>query len=165
MELEILKKGYLLIKPHHLLDYLYDLAINYTHEGEVNNYGSNNGVLCLAFIKGLTFKVKFTPYVDDICAPCKNLIDGNRCVDFFDDETTKNYGFRYKNDFNYQLDIKLNKALPDLFNFNEIQNMVDVLFRMKETLTEEIVDLYLWKRPDRYKNTYLGINKAIEIYK
>jgi len=44
--------------------------------------------------------------VDDICSPCKKLLGGNRCIDYFDEETTLAYGFRYKNDFNYQLDIK-----------------------------------------------------------
>lgn len=165
MELEILNKGYIYIKPHHLLDYLYDLAINYTHENEPNNYGSNNGILCLAFIKGLIKRIKFTLLADDICKPCKNLVDGKRCKDFFDDETAKSYGFKYKNDFNYQLDVQLNAALPNVFKFDVEQKMIDVLKQLKENITEEVIDLYLWKRPDRYKKTLEGISKAIEIYK
>ncbi|MCQ3035311.1 MAG: hypothetical protein MJ248_03750 [Bacilli bacterium] len=163
MNLDILNNEFILIKPHHLLDYLYDLAIDYDHEGEVNVYGSYNGVLCQAFFQGLIKRIKFTPYIDDICKPCKNIVNG-RCIDTFDDTTTKLYGQRYKNEFNYELDIKLNSALPNLFKFNEAQNMLDILKEMQKVITEDIVNLYLWKRPDRYKKTLEGIAKAIEIY-
>ena len=34
-----MEKDYTLIKPHHFLDYLYDMGIDYRHEDEVNNFG------------------------------------------------------------------------------------------------------------------------------
>ena len=42
--------------------------------------------------------------------------------------------------------------------------MLDILKEMQKVITEDIVNLYLWKRPDRYKKTLEGIAKAIEIY-
>lgn len=163
MEIAVYNKGFIKIKPHHLLDFLYDLAIDYSHENEDNPYGSNNGILCWAFIHGYIKKIEFTPYIDDICAPCKKIVNG-KCTDLFDEDTTKLYGERLKNDFNYNLDIKLNVSLPDVFKFNEVQNTIDVLKMMQKLLSEDIVDLYLWKRPLRYKKTQEGISKAIAIY-
>ena len=125
----------ILIKPHHLLDFLYDLAVNFDHEHEVNYYGSNNGLLCIEFSKGLLKKIKFTPYADDICKPCKNLLNGEKCLDVFDEETTKLYGCNSKNDFNYALDIKLNAALPNIFQFEEAKNTIDVLYELEKFLT------------------------------
>ena len=151
------------IKPHHFLDYLYDLGINNRHD-EPNPNGNANGEFCRAFMDGKIDKIMFTPLVDDICKPCNQLIE-NRCIQSFDDETTKYYGFRYKDDFNYNLDLKLNKALPEIFIFDKEQNILDLLLKLENNLTEEITNLYLWKRPERIKNTFLGIKKAIEIYK
>ena len=160
-----LNNKYILIKPHHFLDYLYDLAVNFDHEHEINYYGSNNGMLCTAFQKGQLKKIKFTPFVDDICKPCKNLKDTGKCTDIFDEITTKAYGTNSKHEFNYQLDIKLNAALPNIFQFEEVRNTIDVLYELEKFLTEEIVNLYLWKRPERYEKTMLGIAKAIKLYK
>ncbi len=158
------EKKILKIKPHHFLDFLYDLAIDNRHD-EPNPYKNDNGRLCRAFIDGKITRIVFTPFVDDICRPCKKLIGGNGCIDYFDDVTTSCYGFRYKNDFNYQLDIKLNAALPSVFIFDVEQDMIDVLKALKEKLTNEIINLYLWKRSEREKNTFLGIEKAITVYK
>lgn len=163
--MEILEKEYIEIKPHHFLDFLYDLAVNERHIGEEKFTTSNNAILCRLFLDGGIKKLKFTPFVDDICKPCKKLIDGKRCEDYFDDETTLYYGFRYKNDFNYQLDIKLNSALPDIFNFEKVQNTIDILNMLKNNLTAEIINLYLWNRPDRVKNTFIGIEKGIILYR
>ena len=158
-----MEKIILIIKPHPFLDFFSDLATNNRHDEEHPNENAN-GELCRAFMDGKIYKIKFTPFVDDICRPCKCLID-NRCIQTFDDETTKNYGTRYKNDFNYQLDVKLNAALPDAFCFNQEQDIICVLNSLKERLTEDIINLYLWKRDNRVSNTFLGIEKAIEIYK
>lgn len=151
------------IKPHHFLDFLYDLAINNRHDEE-NPNGNRNGELCRDFMDGKLTKIIFTPFVDDICAPCNQLKE-NRCIQSFDDETTKNYGFRFKNDFNYDLDLKLNKALPDIFVFDKVQDTINVITLLNEKLTDEIINLYLWKREERIKNTFIGIKKAIKIYK
>ena len=156
-------KNALLIKPHHFLDFLYDLATNNRHD-EPNPTGNANGELCRAFMDGNFSKITFTPLVDDICRPCNQLDKAQRCIQPFDDETTQYYGFRYKQDFNYNLDIKFNEVLPDIFIFDKEQNMIDVLKALQESLTNEIINLYLWKRPEREKNTFLGIKKAIEIY-
>ena len=159
------KKGRLVIKPHHFLDYLYDLGIGFRHEGEVNLNGSKNAELCRDFADGKIKTIVFTPFVDDICAPCKKLADGVRCTDFFDDETALYYGFRYKNDFNYQLDIKLNAALPEAFRFSEERDVFAVLCELEKVLTEEIISLYKWNRPLRTEKTFEGITKAKDIYR
>ena len=152
------------IKPHHFLDYLYDLATDNRHD-EPNPWENRNGELCRDFMDGKVNKIVFTPDVDDICKPCKKLKNDKDCTDFFDEETTKYYGYHFKKDFNYNLDIKLNAALPDIFVFEKEQNILDVLKNLKLYLTNEIINLYLWKRPEREKNTFLGIDKAIEIYR
>ena len=152
------------IKPHHFLDYLYELGIGYRHEDEENVYGSNNARLCCVFSDGNMKRIKFTPFVDDICRPCKKLADGKRCVDYFDDETTLFYGFRYKNDFNYQLDMKLNEALPEIFDFDKVWDTADLLSELEKRLTSDIIGLYKWQRPERAKKTFEGIKKAKELY-
>ena len=161
---EVASEGCYVIKPHHFLDYLYDLAIGNRHD-EPDIYGSANGALCRKFIDGELERIKFTPFTDDICKPCKKLVYGKMCTDCFDDKTTLCYGFRYKNDFNYQLDMKLNVALPDIFCFDKEQNTFDVLCALEKNLTGDILGLYLWNRPDRVKNTFSGIEKGKIIYK
>ena len=156
-------KDFTTIKPHHFLDYLYDMAIDNRHD-EPNIFGNNNGELCRQFIDGKLKKIKFTPFVDDICGPCKKLVDGKMCTDYFDDETTLYYGFRYKNDFNYQLDIKLNAALPEVFDFDKEWDTFDLLCALGKGLTAEIINLYLWQRPDRVGKTFEGIEKGKKIY-
>ena len=153
-----------LIKPHHFLDYLYDLGIDYRHDDEVNVNSNNNAELCRAFIDGKMRRIKFTPFVDDICRPCKKLVDGKRCSDCFDDETTLFYGFRYKNDFNYQLDIKLNEALPQIFCFEKVWDTCEVLCELEKNLTKEIIELYKWQRPERFSKTLQGIKRGKELY-
>ena len=156
---------YTLIKPHHFLDYLYDLAINYRHDDEINVNGNKNGELCRLFMDGNMKKIKFTPFVDDICRPCKKLAEGKMCLDYFDDETTLYYGFRYKNDFNYQLDLKLNAVLPAVFCFDKVWDTSELLSVLKKELTKDIIKLYKWDRDKRVENTFLGIDAGIEIYK
>lgn len=158
-----MKNGVLLIKPHHFLDFLYDLAINNRHN-EPNPNENANGKLCRAFMNGEFKTIIFTPFVDDICKPCKCLIDGTTCNQSFDDETTKKYGVRSKNDFNHQLDIKLNAALPSVFVFDKEQNILNVLKILKESINDGVINLYPWDLPNRIQNTYLGIDKAINIY-
>ena len=155
---------YVQIKPHHFLDFLYDLGADYRHEDEINLSMNDNAKLCRAFMDGKMPKIKFTPFVDDICRPCKKLADGVRCIDVFDDETTLFYGFRYKNDFNYQLDIRLNAALPEVFRFDKIWRAYDLLSQLEKGLTAEIVNLYKWQRPQRVEMTFSGIEKGKKIY-
>lgn len=159
----VMQNNLLIIKPHHFLDFLYDLATDNRHN-EPNPNRNANGELCRAFMDGKITKIVFTPFVDDICRPCKCLVDGKRCIQYFDDETTLLYGFRYKNDFNYQLDIKLNAALPNIFMFDVEQNIIDVLKALRDNLTEEIINLYLWRKDTRVKNTFIGIDEAVKIY-
>lgn len=152
------------IKPHHFLDYLYDLATDNRHD-EPNPWSNRNGELCRDFMDGKVKKIIFTPDVDDICRPCKKLENGKDCTDFFDEETTKHYGYHFKKDFNYNLDIKLNAVLPDVFTFEKEQDILDVLNKLKVYLTNDIINLYLWKRSERERNTFLGIDRAIKIYR
>ena len=51
-----MKQDYILIKPHHFLDFLYDLAINDRHN-EPNLSGNANGELCRAFMDGKLAKI------------------------------------------------------------------------------------------------------------
>lgn len=116
------------------------------------------------FKKGSFKKIKFTPGIDDICKPCKNLKDGY-CLDVFDKETTRRYNTNSKHKFNYNLDIKLNSKLPDIFVFDEVQSLYDVLIMLKTCLTKEIISVYLWERPKRSEMTFIGIEKALQIIK
>ena len=159
-----LNEEFYLIKPHHFLDYLYDLGIGYRHEDEENVYGSKNAELCRVFSDGKMKNIKYTPFVDDICRPCKKLVDGERCSDCFDDETARLYGIRYKHDFNFQLDMKLNEALPHIFCFDKVWDMFDVLCKLETGLTDKIIDLYKWKRPERVEKTFSGIKAGKKIY-
>ena len=159
-----MNKDYYSIKPHHFLDYLYELGIGYRHEDEVNVYGSNNAELCRKFSDGEMRAIKFTPFVDDICRPCKKLENGERCTDLFDDETTKLYGVRNKQDFNYRLDIKLNEALPEIFDFDRVWDMSELLYELEKNLTEDIIGLYKWQRPERTVKTFEGIRKGKTLY-
>jgi len=154
---------YYLLKPHHFLDYLYELSLH-NEMTDSNIYGNNNSSLFKLFADGELTKIKFTKYVDDICYPCNKLKD-NRCQDVFDEQTAKYYQTEFKNDFNYDLDVKLNNALPAVFNFDKVNDTIDILSALKHALTSEIIDLYKWKRPDRIQNTLIGIDKAIKIYK
>ena len=153
-----------IIKPHHFLDYLYDLGIGYRHEDEENVYGSKNAELCRAFSDGKMKNIKFTPFVDDICRPCKKLIGGKRCSDCFDDETARFYGTRYKQEFNFRLDMKLNEALPYIFCFDKVWDMSDLLSELEKNLTKEIIGLYKWQRPERAVKTFEGIKKGKILY-
>ena len=159
-----MNEGFNIIKPHHFLDFLYDLGIGYRHEDEANIFGNRNGELCQEFIDGKMKRIKFTPLADDICKPCKKLSGGEVCTDCFDDETAFFYGFQHKVDFNYQLDMKLNKALPKIFCFDKIWAMCDVLCELDKVLTKEIIDLYKWQRPERAEKTFEGIKKGKTIY-
>ena len=159
-----MNERFYIIKPHHFLDYLYDLGIGYRHEDESNNLGNRNGELCREFIDGKMKRIKFTSLADDICKPCKKLLNGEKCTDCFDDETAAFYGFHRKDDFNYQLDMKLKEALPKIFCFDKVWAMCDVLCELDKVLTKEIIDLYKWQRPERVKKTLEGIKKGIIIY-
>ena len=154
---------YTLIKPHHFLDYLYEIALHDEME-DSGITGSNNASLFKVFSSGKLTRIKFTPFVDEICRPCKLIISG-KCQDFFDEATTIRYGTNSKNEFNYKLDIKLNKALPNVFQFDTPQDMKDVLLLLKENLTNEIIGYYLWERPNRNELTFVGIDKALTIYR
>ena len=93
------------------------------------------------------------------------MIINGKCQGVFDDATTIRYGTNSKNEFNYNLDIKLNKALPNVFQFDTPQDMKDVLLLLKENLTNEIIGYYLWERPNRNELTFVGIDKALTIYR
>ena len=55
-------------------------------------------------------------------------------------------------------------TVPNIFVFGVEQNITDVLKALKDNLTEDIINFYLWRKDTRVKNTFIGINKAIEIY-
>lgn len=160
MRYDCFSDKYLTIKPHHFLDFLYDLGSNFIYEGE-NVYGNNNALLSEMFKRGCFKNIKFTPGVDDICKPCKNLKNGY-CLDVFDEETTKKYNTNSKHEFNYALDIRLNKELPDIFIFDKVQSLYDVLIKLIASLTKEIISLYLWERPNRVEMTFIGIENALQ---
>ena len=70
------------VKPHHFLDYIYEMA---AYNGEINPVmasGSNYGYIGTLIAAGKIDSVSFTTGADDPCSNCRNLLDGI-CQDQF----------------------------------------------------------------------------------
>ena len=70
------------IKPHHFLDYMYEMA---AYNGEFNPVmvsGASYGYYGTLIAAGKIDTVTFTTGADDPCQKCRNLVDGI-CQDQF----------------------------------------------------------------------------------
>ena len=146
-------------KPHHFLDFLYEMAENGgTFETE-HPYGHIMGYYGNLLSAGKIDSVTFTTAADDPCKPCKNLVDGI-CMDVFSKAEAELYGFARKYDNSMKLDTDIERALPDVFAFETERNIDHIYGMLKEKLTPEII-LLNWPRPNRVELTFKGLEMAI----
>ena len=146
-------------KPHHFLDFLYEMAENDgTFETE-HPYGHIMGYYGNLLSAGKIDSVTFTTAADDPCKPCKNLVDGI-CMDVFSKEEAELYGFARKYDNSMKLDTDIERAFPEAFSFEKERSIDQVYALLKEKLTPQII-LLNWPRENRVELTYHGLEMAI----
>ena len=146
-------------KPHHFLDFLYEMAENGgTFETE-HPYGHIMGYYGNLLSAGTIDSVTFTTAADDPCKPCKNLVDGI-CMDVFSREEAELYGFARKYDNSMKLDTDIERALPEVFSFEKERSIDEVYALLQEKLTPDII-LLNWPRENRVELTYHGLKMAI----
>ena len=146
-------------KPHHFLDFLYEMAENGgTFETE-HPYGHIMGYYGNLLSAGKIDSVTFTTAADDPCKPCKNLVDGI-CMDVFSREEAELYGFARKYDNSMKLDTDIERALPEVFSFEKERSIDEVYALLQEKLTPDII-LLNWPRENRVELTYHGLKMAI----
>ena len=146
-------------KPHHFLDFLYEMAENGGSFETEHPYGHIMGYYGNLLSAGKIDSVTFTTAADDPCKPCKNLVDGI-CRDVFPPEEAALYGFERKYDNSMKLDTDIERALPEVFSFETERNIDQIYGMLKEKLTPEII-LLNWPRPNRVELTFQGLEMAI----
>ena len=156
MEVQVMHAAF---KPHHFLDFLYEMAENGGVFETANPFGHVMGKYGNLLAAGKIDSVTFTSGADDPCIPCRNLVDGI-CMDVFSKEEAELYGFARKYDNSMKLDTDIARALPKVFSF-ETERSIDQVYKiLKEMLTPEII-LLNWPRPNRVELTYKGLEMAI----
>ena len=153
------------VKPHHFLDYMYEMA---AYNGQINPVmasGSNYGYIGTLIAAGKIDSVSFTTGADDPCQNCCKLVDGICTDEFITPEAVAfNKGFTRKYDYNMKMDTDLVAALPEVFALGQERNIDEVFALMQEKLTPEII-LLNWDRENRVELTFRGIEMAIEARK
>lgn len=147
-------------KPHHFLDFLYEIAENNGVFSEVSPSGHLMGCFGNLLAAGKIDTVTFTSGADDPCKPCCKLKDGI-CTDRFDAATTARYGTDSKYEFNKALDLLFAETLPDIFSFDRERSIDDVYAYLLAHLTPEII-LKNWPRDNRAELTMQGLAMAIK---
>lgn len=147
-------------KPHHFLDFLYEIAENGGVFETEHPYGHIMGYYGNLLSTGQIDTVTFTTAADDPCMPCKNLLNGI-CMDVFSKEEAELYGFARKFDNSMKLDTDIERALPCVFSFDCKRSIDDVYALLKEKLTQDII-LLNWPRENRVELTYRGLDMAIK---
>ena len=153
------------IKPHHFLDYMYEMA---AFDGQFNPVMANGskyaqyGILIAA---GKIDTVTFTTGADDACQNCKNLVNGI-CRDQFTtpEAIAFNKGFTRKYDYNLKMDTDLVEALPAVFSLGKERSVDEIYAMLQEKLTPAII-LLNWDRENRVELTFRGIEMAIQTRK
>ncbi|MBQ7058241.1 MAG: Gfo/Idh/MocA family oxidoreductase [Firmicutes bacterium] len=146
-------------KPHHFLDFLYELAENGGVFDTFSPYGHIMGYYGNLLSAGKIDTIVFTSGADDPCAPCRKLNEGI-CADLFPPDVAARYGVDRKYDYNLKLDLTFHHALPDVFPFDQERSIDEVFSMLQEKLTPEII-LLNWPRENRVKLTYRGLAMAI----
>ena len=150
-------------KPHHFLDFIYEMAENGSVFDTYSPYGHIMGYYGNLLSAGKIDTVSFTTGADDACAPCKNLADGI-CQDTLASADTARHGFTRKYDYNMKLDLDFIAALPEIFTPDREISIDRVYATLKEKLTPEII-LLNWEREKRVELTLKGLDMAIEARK
>lgn len=153
------------IKPHHFLDYMYEMA---AYNGEFNPVmanGSDYGYYGTMIASGKIDSVTFTSGADEPCQHCRNLVDGI-CMDEFTtpEAISFNKGFTRKYDYNMKMDTDLVAALPSVFSLGQERSIDELYYMLLEKLTPEII-LLNWDRENRVELTFKGIEMAIQTRK
>ena len=148
-----------IFKPHHFLDFLYDIAKFNGVLSTVSPYGHAYGACANLLAAGKVDTVTFTSGADDTCKPCRKLKDGV-CSDIFPPETAARYGVDRKYDYNLKMDLRLMQALPEVFSPDVERSIDDVYALLREKLTPEII-LLNWPQPNRPELTLRGLDMAI----
>lgn len=146
-------------KPHHFLDFLYEIAENQGVFSEESPSGHAMGYYGNLLSAGKIDTVAFTPDADSPCYPCQKLKDGI-CTDMFSAEVAAQYGTDRKYVYNRRLDMMFHEALPDIFVFDEERSIDEVYALLSEQLTAEII-LLNWPRDNRVELTLRGLAMAI----
>ena len=154
-----------IIKPHHFLDYMYEMAAYQGKFDPVMASGASYGYYGTLIADGKIDTVTFTTGADDPCQKCRNLVDGI-CQDKFvtPEVIAANRGYTRKYDYNLRMDMDLIAALPEVFAQNQ-ERSIDEIYRMlQEKLTPEII-LLNWDREKRVELTFRGLEMAIKARK
>ena len=153
------------IKPHHFLDYMYEMA---AYNGEFNPImanGSDYGYYGTLIAAGKIDTVTFTSGADDPCQYCRNLTDGICRDEFTTPEAIAfNKGYTRKYDYNLKMDTDLVEALPVAFSLGQERSIDEIYAMLQEKLTPEII-LLNWDRENRVELTFKGIEMAIQTRK
>ena len=147
-------------KPHHFLDFLYEIAENNGVFSEESPSGHLMGYYGNLLAAGKIDTVTFTSGADDSCNPCRKLKDGI-CTDRFDAATTARYGTDSKYEYNKSLDLQFAALLPDIFSFDCERSIDEVYAYLQKHLTPEII-LKNWPRNHRVEYTMQGLAMAME---
>lgn len=153
------------IKPHHFLDYMYEMAAYNGQFNPVTPSCSLYGYYGTLIATGKIDTVVFTTGADDACQNCIKLIDG-LCTDEFTtpEVIAFNKGFTRKYDYNMKMDMDLIEALPSVFSPNQERSIDEIYAMLLEKLTPEII-LLNWDRENRVELTFKGIEMAIQTRK
>ncbi len=148
-------------KPHHYLDYLYEIAENNCSFYPVSLSGNAWGTYGNLLSSGKIDTVTFTSGADDPCGPCQKLKEGI-CTDIFPDEIAALYGVDHKCDYNMRMDLAFIEKLPKVFSPDTERSIDDVYALLKENLTPSII-LMNWPRKNRVDMTLRGLDMAIQV--
>ncbi|MBR4961765.1 MAG: hypothetical protein IKY52_12785 [Clostridia bacterium] len=146
-------------KPHHFLDFLYEMAENGGCFDTYSPYGHVMGYYGNLLSAGKIDTIAFTTGADDACRPCQKLADGI-CTDVFPPAVADRYGVERKYDYNMKLDLAFLEALPSVFTCGKELDIDAVYALLQEKLTPEII-LLNWPRDNRVELTLRGLAMAI----
>lgn len=150
-------------KPHHFLDFIYEMAENNGVFDTFSPYGHIMGYYGNLLSAGEIDTVSFTSGADDACSPCKKLAEGI-CTDVFPPDVALRYGVERKYDYNMMLDKAFFAALPTVFQPESPRSIDEIYALLREKLTPEII-LLNWPRDNRVELTLKGLDMAVNARK
>ena len=150
------------VKPHHFLDYIYEMAAFQGKFDPVMATGSQYGYVGTLLAAGKIDSVTFTSGDDDACQNCCKLVEGI-CTDEFTtpEAIAFNKGYTRKYDYNMKMDMDFVQELPEVFSLGQVRNIDEVYALLHEKLTPEII-LLNWQREKRVELTFQGLEMLIK---
>lgn len=151
----------IVIKPHHLLDLLYEVDFYDGCLPESHPYGHQMGWIGNLLVTGEVDAVIFTVKADDGCGlDCSKLKNG-KCTDVFSTEERAIYNYGSKFLYSYVQDADLAEALPEVFAFGIERRLKYVLDMLRCNLSQKLLDI-CWPRPDRMAHTEKGLERILK---